>query len=483
MQALGVQEFAELRKKAALPKRQGPDDITSELLESIRSGPLVPFKAGAGKSGSTFSQSMDGKVLIKVGLKQSSKMAEVDNLEQLILGIPGEVDGLAEYLEDHEDSLLNRYYCVMKIEVAGKTTYVLLMDDATYHLGDSENIRKAEDGVMGSLQRYDLKGRSRVDNEPKGEGTTLTNADFRVKEGNSLLMSPQQCYSFVEAARKDFNWLDKHNMIDYSLFITVVKMQGGKGSHFCKDTPGEPFCTETTDNMWTRWYTISIIDYLNDLNWYKSAEGTFVHWDKFGNYSGQLLDFALEICPNYEVPVIPPTRPVTPRPVPGGGSTGLGPGMWIALAVVVVGGAAGAYYYYYTQVYLLQAKGQEEATSPDQPTNQQVEMTSWGMQTAGMQPAGMQPARMGGFGMQPAGSFAPPPQASFGHQQHHMALPQAWVGQPSPGFVAASPWGSQRPAPQMPLGWAGAQGAPGAASQPAPLPLRPGAGSPTSRGW
>jgi len=101
-------------------------------------------------------------------------------------------------------------------------------------------------------------------------------------------------------------------MIDYSITLLSVdqRPENASGPHLgralveasgvmpltCAGTPGEPFCLEHGNHL----YTVSIVDYFNNFNSYKAMESIFVKWGKFWKYGTQLSVFARKICPTEE---------------------------------------------------------------------------------------------------------------------------------------------------------------------------------------
>jgi len=292
----GMRDFERLRKQDMAPNRWEPDDVTSDLLASIQSGPVVTFSPGAGKSGSGFARTYDDHFKIKRGVKKGAKMDEPANLLTLVRGGGSSAElgnTLHDHFQKHPESLLNRYYGFYQTKLGKDTSYTLIMQDASYHQDKRASQLKKQNAAL-AYTRYDLKGASRdmTKEQDPDKQFCLINGDFQTNEGNRLSMSSRQCWRLRKAVRADSTYLQHHNMIDYSLFLGVAK---GRQAPDCSNTPGEPFCIKAGSYQ----FTISIIDYLNDLNAYKWGEDK-LFWGKFQNYDSKVIAFIEEICPSNE---------------------------------------------------------------------------------------------------------------------------------------------------------------------------------------
>lgn len=284
IRSYALDEFKAMRQQWARPNAQGPADLTPTLIQSMKSGPLVTFSPGAGKSGSGFCRTWDNAFKIKLGLKSSSKMNEPENFMRLLKGHGG-LDGysvkMADHLKAHSDSLLNRYHGMLKLRIGDTMSWIVVMSDAFYNMNDR---------IKTNKQAYDLKGTSRNQKEEKGSGSTLINGDFTKKEHNRMTLSNEQCMHMTTVVEHDTKFLDAYTMIDYSVLILVAHHPTVKCSDF---TAGTPFCMDGKGTL----YTVSLIDYMNDYTVYKKAEATFVKWGKFDDYGMKIQNFADKICP------------------------------------------------------------------------------------------------------------------------------------------------------------------------------------------
>jgi len=298
--------FDMLRTAKAQASGEGskPEDITSDLLASIRTGPIISFDPGVGLRGSTFASTWDGKFKLKMGIRDDRDLSEPLNLMDMLKGERNVKQSLMRHLELHPESFLNRYYGLLKIDMggdAGRHQWVLWMADASWLLDQRasvfKNLRSPPECVDDNepcLARYDLKGRSRHQRRLSRphQMFTLANGEFRQREFYRLDLNDDQCYKFRQSVEDDAHYLQSWNLIDYSYFIIIVT-HASKLKLACKDTPLEPLCfySPSSDKL----YTISLIDWLNDYSLLKMAES--IRSGKFDNYSGKIQDFAEKICP------------------------------------------------------------------------------------------------------------------------------------------------------------------------------------------
>mmetsp|Transcript_86301 Transcript_86301/g.166118 ORF Transcript_86301/g.166118 Transcript_86301/m.166118 type:complete len:568 (+) Transcript_86301:47-1750(+) len=285
----GVDEFAKLRKSAAMPNRMGPVDFSDNIAKSIEKGPLVFFSPGAGKSrGSSFSTTSDGNFKIKLGIRKDMTMNEPKHFLKILVGT-SKAPSMLQHLERNTNSLLNRYLSLIKLRALGQDKYALLMMDASY--GEDARIQKMKRSIPLMYTRYDLKGKSRDQDEKQktSKQFTLLNGDFKEREKNYLDLTKDQCRKLRQAVQADTAFLEGHNLIDYSLFVGVTHGE----SNGCKATAGEPFCFEATKSLT---YTFCLLDYINNFNFAKGIENIF-KGGKFTNYGQGINNFISQICP------------------------------------------------------------------------------------------------------------------------------------------------------------------------------------------
>jgi len=306
VRAWQVDAFKKLIEAVGSPNGKD-NNLLEKLRASLEAGPLVPLQPGAGKSGSGFGTLGDGKYKVKLGLKYKNSMNEPENLMELVKTPDGR-EPLLEHFQRHPESLLNRFYAMLKIALGDMRSYSGLMDDAFYHM-DSAAEAKLDGGGVVKSTRYDLKGASRNQKEKKESGFCLVNGDFKAREDAKMRLTGDQCLSFRSAIAADSKMLQAHKIIDYSILLLSVdekpedvgglhigNANGGDKPLTCATTPGEPFCIKHGNRL----YTVSIIDYFNDLNGYKTMESVFVKWGKFWQYGKQVEVYAKKICPTEE---------------------------------------------------------------------------------------------------------------------------------------------------------------------------------------
>eukprot|EP00930_Biecheleria_cincta_P034300 TRINITY_DN23719_c0_g1_i1.p1 TRINITY_DN23719_c0_g1~~TRINITY_DN23719_c0_g1_i1.p1 ORF type:complete len:716 (+),score=110.80 TRINITY_DN23719_c0_g1_i1:247-2148(+) len=259
--------------------------LHGRLLESVRAGPIMPLSPGAGKSGSGFGVTWDGAFKIKLGLKANSKVDEPQNLMRMMAEAEGH-ESLPTHFKKHPNSLINRVFGLLEIGLGAMTSHVAVLDDGFY----SMDAAAKQAGL--NFTRYDLKGASRNQDEKTGSGWCLINGDFKEREKNKLHLGEGQCLKLRAAVKADADFLQAHNMIDYSLLLlSVQRPQSDALTCSTSQRQEEPFCIEEGKHL----YTLSIIDYLNDMSFAKSVEST-IKGGKFLNYNRKISSFAHKIC-------------------------------------------------------------------------------------------------------------------------------------------------------------------------------------------
>ncbi|CAJ1428886.1 unnamed protein product, partial [Effrenium voratum] len=265
------------------------------LLASVNSGPMVPLSPGTGHSGSNFGCFGDCEFKVKLGLKYGLQVNEPNNLMGLV---DNKDDSLLQHQTRHPKSLINRVWGMMKLAFGSYRSYSIVMDDAFFNLGIEATQAKTRHPAL-SFTRYDLKGRSRNQDARAPEGSfCLSNGDFDEREHGKLNLSPMQCLELRSALSADFQFLQRHEMIDYSLMILAVHKHSSEDLHCQREgrNVSEPECLESGKAL----YTASIIDYLNEFNVAKHVES--IPSSKFYNYDRKMIDFVDKICPSGGVP-------------------------------------------------------------------------------------------------------------------------------------------------------------------------------------
>jgi len=305
-------DFEILRGLAASLDRSNASDKSDALERSLLAGPLQTFKPGAGLSASTFASTWDKRFMLKLGLLQKPGIDEPGSLQALVKGSDG-LQKLSQHLRLHTESLLNRYYGLVRIELgpkkSGRFQWCVWMEDASYFVSE----QAAANGVLspkhpseyekgdslscethdGScVTRYDLKGLSREpDRTSKPDNYfTLENGDYRRREYDFLRLGSQQCKKLRRTVMVDAQFLESYGLIDYSLFVTSVE-KPSLVNITCADTD-EPLCLE--NRAGNRLYTVSLIDYLQQKSVYHSVVSTLVT-DKTKNRRGKYARYAEKI--------------------------------------------------------------------------------------------------------------------------------------------------------------------------------------------
>lgn len=267
--------------------------LSEQLLTSVQAGPIVPLSPGAGKSGSGFGVLWDGAFKVKLGLKANHQVDEPRNLMQMMAPKAGHgrkesKESLVQHFKTNPNSLINRVFGLLELGLGAMTTHVAVMDDAFYHMDE------AAEQLGLNFTRYDLKGKSRKQDDKIGSGWCLSNGDFNEREGNGTLqLQDNQCLRLRKAVEADATFLDSHNMIDYSLLLLSVQNPRAANLTCASSSqrPTAPFCDEGSDHL----YTLSIIDYLNAFSNAKIVEST-IKGGKFDDYDEKIVDFVRNIC-------------------------------------------------------------------------------------------------------------------------------------------------------------------------------------------
>jgi len=281
-------KFATLR---GLPMPGSDLEVTRDLIASFEEGPLVSLtgKSG-GKSGAEFMKTANGRFVIKGGLLEGKRMDEVSNIETLLDGNPS----LAAHFTDHPTSTLNRIYGVIHAEIGNSITssdsvVFAILEDATHR----QNLVMESKGDDVGYITYDLKSRPGVD-----QSMFIHSQESRTHGNGHMVVTPAQCDRLIETVRADGAFLHAHDMIDFSLFVGVATSDLDEVPD-CPANLKAPLCltgrVPQTGSLVQ--YTVSIIDYLNNLNWFKTIENA--RPDKFGKFDDwdeKIADLTSKIC-------------------------------------------------------------------------------------------------------------------------------------------------------------------------------------------
>lgn len=280
-------DFAQLRS-LSMPGRTRT--VAEDLTRSLESGPLesVIPDSGGGKSGANFMKTSDSRFVIKGGLQDGSTMDEVANLKKMLQGAD-DTTSLYNHLRANPSSLLDRIYGLLIVQLGDsrmskdQSIYVIL-EDATHR---QDHSMQALSDVVG-YKMYDLKSRPNVDEK-----------HFIESEGGEMHVAPQDCASLIRRLSTDASFLASHDIIDYSLLIGVANSDLDEVPE-CPTSLSEPFCLLGRDSRGSKvQYTVSVIDYLNDFNWFKKMENRVPgdKWGKFHDWGDKIVNLATKICP------------------------------------------------------------------------------------------------------------------------------------------------------------------------------------------
>jgi len=293
-----------------------PADITQGLVESLDSGPLLILQSDAsgGKKApkSGIATTYDGKYRVQFGLEHTASTNEPANMLSLIMGDKEKnLRSLADHMGNFSTSYLNRYYAMIKVRSAKERTYAVLMDHPYYRLDRmADQLQKIRQDIW--FTRYELKGEMNLLSQRPGDGhgsyTVYRNPDFQSssREHGHLQLEEGQCMQFRQSLEADVNFLAAHDMWDYSLSLLAIKRPARRASEKGKDrfgpnndmmcsdlTPGEPFCLETGQRM----YTFSITDYLRSFKNESKEVSQSVFSSKSDKYGQQIKINSEQMCP------------------------------------------------------------------------------------------------------------------------------------------------------------------------------------------
>lgn len=230
----------------------------------------------------------DSRFVIKGGLQDGSTMDEVANLKKMLQGAD-DTTSLYNHLRANPSSLLDRIYGLLIVQLGDsrmskdQSIYVIL-EDATHR---QDHSMQALSDVVG-YKMYDLKSRPNVDEK-----------HFIESEGGEMHVAPQDCASLIRRLSTDASFLASHDIIDYSLLIGVANSDLDEVPE-CPTSLSEPFCLLGRDSRGSKvQYTVSVIDYLNDFNWFKKMENRVPgdKWGKFDDWGDKIVNLATKICP------------------------------------------------------------------------------------------------------------------------------------------------------------------------------------------
>ncbi|KAJ9449650.1 putative phosphatidylinositol 4-phosphate 5-kinase MSS4 [Diplonema papillatum] len=162
---------------------------------------------GSGKSGAAFIKSINGHYMIKT----------IDKREVQV-----QCESLNDYLNHFElspNSLLMRHLMLLGVEEVAESGKVKM----TKYILVFENITDVPANMKLSMEIYDLKGRvpkpGKLPHVNKKASGTLKDKDLM----RDFRVPPAAHKMIVQQLEKDTEYLKKHNLMDYSLLLIIVK--------------------------------------------------------------------------------------------------------------------------------------------------------------------------------------------------------------------------------------------------------------------
>jgi len=235
--------FRKLRGSVGLDDPSYLNSVTQRSLCEMRS---------TGKSGALFYSSYDSKLLFK-----SVKGDEFAFLRSIL-------EDYYSYMMKSASSLLTLFLGLYTIQMG---------ISAPIHFVVMDNVFPNERGVPLS-ERYDLKGstlgRSATAKEKALPGVILKDIDMR----NRALLRLGTMYSyFFDQVDKDSEFLESHNIMDYSLLVGIAKDQSNIQSQIpLRSKSLFRLCESGTPSPTGEVYYFGIIDILQQYNLRKKLE-------------------------------------------------------------------------------------------------------------------------------------------------------------------------------------------------------------------
>eukprot|EP00928_Gymnodinium_smaydae_P041011 TRINITY_DN27772_c0_g3_i1.p1 TRINITY_DN27772_c0_g3~~TRINITY_DN27772_c0_g3_i1.p1 ORF type:complete len:512 (-),score=74.79 TRINITY_DN27772_c0_g3_i1:63-1598(-) len=258
------------------------------LRATLQQGRMKSLNPGAGKSGSGFALFAGGGFVMKMGLKAGGNlwdgyMDEPGRLLDLMVGDYSMVDHFIQ----KQDSLLNKIAACVEVAFGNFHTYAIVLENSFYGMDSFAQ----QYGF--AFNKYDLKGISRdPDEKSKPGSSTLLNGNFTEREvGNRMQLLGKQCKKMRAVVKDDIEFLETRGLIDYSMALLSVRKSDRSALCSYSTYPTEPLCVEHRTHL----YTLSIIDYLNNLNWGKTVE-SFFRKGKFVKYGLKFEVLARKLC-------------------------------------------------------------------------------------------------------------------------------------------------------------------------------------------
>ena len=228
---------------------------------------LLKLCKSEGRSGSLFFFTHDNKYIIKTIPER-----ELKSMKKLI-------KPYFTHLSENKHTFLVRIYGVFTLNIGISEIHLILM----------ENVAPYDNSKI--LYRFDLKGsfvhRKTKDLIKNIRIKALKDLDFlelKQKVNFPLIALSKSNINFsLQVIKRDLKVLAKCNLMDYSLFIAIVRDDNNRSEETEEDDEQQPLKGVFTQNKNTKYtYCISIIDFLTEYTFRKKMENFYKTFTKFG---------------------------------------------------------------------------------------------------------------------------------------------------------------------------------------------------------
>ena len=228
---------------------------------------LTKLCKSEGRRGSLFFFTHDNKYIIKTIPER-----ELKSMKKLI-------KPYFTHLSENKHTFLVRIYGVFTLNIGISEIHLILM----------ENVAPYDNSKI--LYRFDLKGsfvhRKTKDLIKNIRIKALKDLDFlelKQKVNFPLIALSKSNINFsLQVIKRDLKVLAKCNLMDYSLFIAIVRDDNNRSEETEEDDEQQPLKGVFTQNKNTKYtYCISIIDFLTEYTFRKKMENSYKSITKFG---------------------------------------------------------------------------------------------------------------------------------------------------------------------------------------------------------
>ena len=250
--------FGQLRTFSGIKGKDYLESIGyNSLISHIMFGNLQPMTliGSSGKSGSFFFYSYDNYYLIKA------------IPEREFFSLKRRLKHYYHHIKKNPESVLVRIYGMHKLKFyknkkLKKTLYICIMNNVLCNRSSITNMV------------YDIKGSTYKRSKEPGQSK---NAPFKdmdfVRKKDKILLENNDYEKLISSIQKDVEFLQKFNLIDYSLLISIPKNQNNSLKNDLiqeKTEKDESWYFNHIDS-----YRIGIIDYLTNFSSCKQVESIF----------------------------------------------------------------------------------------------------------------------------------------------------------------------------------------------------------------